>query len=115
MAAAGADVPLLTSLRAIPSGLQLTVRLTPNASADRIEGWETGPDGEAWLKVRVRAIPEDGKANAALIKLLAKQAGLAKNRLTLVRGQTHRMKTIELACSGEERDNIAARLGSSTV
>ncbi|MEE2526974.1 DUF167 domain-containing protein [Hyphobacterium sp. HN65] len=105
----------MTGLRTVPSGLQLTVRLTPNASADRIEGWIDGSDGESWLKVRVRAIPEDGKANTALIKLLAKQAGLAKNRLTLVRGHSHRLKTIEMVCEAGERANIAARLGAGTT
>lgn len=96
------------------TGLQLTVRLTPNASADRIEGCESGPEGQTWLKVRVRAVPENGKANTALIKLLAKQAGLAKNRLTLVRGQTHRIKTIAITCDPDARDAVAKRLGAGS-
>ena len=53
--------------RLVPDGLEITVRLTPKSSRDALEGAESGADGGAWLKARVRAVPEDGKANKALI------------------------------------------------
>ena len=70
------------------------VRLTPKGGRDAIDGW----DGSgAYLKARVRAAPEDGKANAALIALLAKELGVAKSALAIVSGQKARLKTIALA------------------
>jgi uncharacterized protein YggU (UPF0235/DUF167 family) len=112
MVAAGADAAVLIRFTPTPAGLSLLVRLTPNASVDRIEGWETGADGQVYLKARVRAVPEKGAANAALIKLLAKQAGLAKTRLALIRGTTHRLKTIEIACDDGERQALTKTLGA---
>ena len=86
------DLPLtLLAGRAL-----LTVRLTPNARDDRIEGVRQLADGKAVLAVRVRAIPEDGAANAALEKLLAKVAGVGKTRVAVTGGQTQRIKTVTL-------------------
>lgn len=52
--------------------------------------------GRMLLKARVRAVPEDGKANAALLKLLAKTIGVPKSAVTLVAGHTSRVKTLRL-------------------
>ena len=57
------------------------------------------PDGPA-LKIAVAAPPEDGKANAAVCKLLAKFLGTAKSNLTVVSGATARLKQIEIAGDG---------------
>ncbi len=48
------------------------------------------------LKARVRVAPEDGKANAALESLIAKALGVAKNKVRVVRGQTARLKVLEI-------------------
>jgi uncharacterized protein YggU (UPF0235/DUF167 family) len=85
----------------------LTVRLMPRAGADRIIGLETDERGLAVLKVAVTAAPVDGAANAALIKLLAKQLDLPKSAITLVAGAGARIK--RLALVGDEAD-IADRL-----
>lgn len=74
---------------AVP-GNTIDVRVTPKASRDRIERVEGG------LKVWVTAPPADGKANEAVRKLLAKALGVAKTRLTLVRGETSREKRFRL-------------------
>nr|WP_153451729.1 DUF167 family protein [Sinorhizobium fredii] len=80
---------------------RLTVRLTPNGGRDAIDGFETAADGEEHLKVRVRAVPEKGKANEALIALLAKALGLARNRITLVSGDTQRKKILRIDADPE--------------
>lgn len=72
------------------------LRLTPKSAADRIEGMVTDAEGRAFLKARVRAVPEDGKANAALLKLLARTIGVPKSAVTLVAGHTSRVKTLRL-------------------
>jgi uncharacterized protein (TIGR00251 family) len=71
-----------------------SLRLTPKGGRDAIEGWQTAADGSRQLKARVAAVPEDGKANAALIALLAKSLGLAKSSVSIARGETSRVKTI---------------------
>ena len=76
--------------------MTLHLRVTPNAGADRIDGTELRDDGSAVLRVRVRAVPDKGKANAAAIALLAKALGVPKSAVTLASGDTARFKTIEI-------------------
>lgn len=74
---------------------RLRVRLTPSGGADRIDGHATDENGP-YLKARVRAPPEDNKANRALEALIAKALGMAKSNVTVSRGGTSRMKTLEI-------------------
>jgi uncharacterized protein (TIGR00251 family) len=83
--------------RLTPEGLLLTVRVTPNAGADRIEGAEIRADGQAVLRLRVAAVPDKGKANLAVIVLLARALGLPKSGIELVSGETARLKTLRIA------------------
>ena len=77
-------------------GVRLAVRLTPKAASDRIVGLiEDGRGGWA-LKAAVAAAPVDGKANAALIHLLARHFGLKPRDLAVISGSTDRSKIIEL-------------------
>ena len=71
-------------------GTEIAVRVTPKASRDRfvVE--------EGQIRVYVTTVPEDGKANAAVQKLLAKAPGLPKSRLSLIRGQTSRYKVFRV-------------------
>lgn len=84
------------------------MRLTPGASADRIEGWDVDVDGRPVLKVRVRARPIEGEANAALLTLLAKALGVAKSAVSLERGGQSRIKIIGV--SGLSEEEARARL-----
>ncbi|PLX34919.1 MAG: hypothetical protein C0605_12110 [Hyphomicrobiales bacterium] len=77
-------------------GIRLTVRLTPNAARDMIEGEAELADGTRVLKARVRAVPEKGRANKALIKLLARTFGQAPSRVSVVKGTTARKKTMHI-------------------
>jgi uncharacterized protein len=81
-------------------GLALTVRLTPKGGRDAIDGIEQMADGRSVLKVRVRAAPSDGEANAALVRLMAKALGVAPRQVTLVAGATARIKRLEVAGAG---------------
>jgi len=78
-------------------GLVVDLRLQPGASRARVDGLAVLDDGATVLKVRVTEPPEDGKANAALIKLLAKAWKLPKSSLSLVAGHTDRRKTLAVA------------------
>ncbi|RIJ30994.1 DUF167 family protein [Henriciella algicola] len=86
--------------------MRLSVRVTPNASADRIEDLTHDADGRPSLKVRVRAVPEKGKANVAVEALLAKALGLPKSAVKVVTGQASRTKGVDIET---ENGSAAAR------
>ena len=77
-------------------GVVITVRLTPKGGRDAVEGIETRADGTAVLKVRVRAAPTEGEANAALCQLLAKALGVPPSRVEVVGGATSRVKRVKI-------------------
>jgi uncharacterized protein YggU (UPF0235/DUF167 family) len=77
-------------------GLNLFVRLTPKSSMDRLQGVETSADGRSHLTARVRAVPENGAANAALEKLVGKAMGVPASAVSVVAGGTARMKTLRV-------------------
>lgn len=77
-------------------GIDLFVRLTPKASADQFGGMETTADGRAHVVARVRAVPEKGAANAALEKLVAERFGVARSKVSVIAGQTSRLKTVRI-------------------
>lgn len=83
--------------RLTAEGLLLAVRVTPNAGVDRIEGIERRDDGRAVLRLRVAAVPDKGKANAAVIALLAARLEVPKSAISVVAGETARLKTVALA------------------
>lgn len=78
------------------NGIDLFVRLTPKAAMDRLEGIETASDGRSHLKARVRAVPENGAANHALEKLIAKALGVPASAVSVVAGGTARLKTLRV-------------------
>lgn len=71
-------------------GVPFPVRVTPRASRTRVEVVE------ATIRVHVTCVPEDGKANRAVTEALARALGVAKSRLTLLRGATSRDKLFRL-------------------
>ncbi len=71
---------------------RLRVRVTPRGGRDSVDGF----DADGVLRVRVRAAPADGEANAAVVRLLARALGLATGRVTLVSGATSRVKLLEI-------------------
>jgi uncharacterized protein YggU (UPF0235/DUF167 family) len=78
-------------------GVSVAVRLTPKAAANRIGPLAETADGGAALKVAVTAAPEHGKANAALLALLAKTWRLPKSALSIAAGASDRRKRIHIA------------------
>jgi uncharacterized protein (TIGR00251 family) len=84
----------------LADGLALTVRLTPKGGRDAIDGIEQMADGRSVLKVRVRAAPSEGEANAALVRLLAKSLGVAPRQVSLEAGATARIKRLRIAGAG---------------
>lgn len=93
------DAPSSLEVRSTATGVILPVRLTPRSARDEISGVETF-GGEAMLKARVRALPEDGRANAALTKLIAKWLGVAPSCVKIVHGGKWRAKHVAIDGDG---------------
>jgi uncharacterized protein len=85
------------AVRIKAAGATIRVRLTPGSNDDRIDGLGADSAGEPHVKARVRAAPENGEANDALVELLADSLGVAKSFLRVERGATMRVKTIYVA------------------
>jgi uncharacterized protein (TIGR00251 family) len=85
----------------------INLRVTPSASRDAVLGWQ----GDV-LRVQVRAPAQRGKANDALLRLLAAALGVERRRLRIVRGETSRQKVVSVDGLGEAE--IRARLGAAT-
>lgn len=81
---------------ACAGGVRVTLKVTPRAARSAVTGIEVDARGEPYLAVRLTAAPEAGKANTALIRLLARRWGVAASDLHLVRGERARRKVIEL-------------------
>lgn len=79
---------------------RLRVRLTASGGADRIDGCARDETG-VYLKARVRAAPENNEANRALEALIANAFGVAKGKVTVSRGQTARLKVLEIETASD--------------
>jgi len=77
-----------------PGGARLHVRLTPKSSRDAIEGVEALSDGRLVFKARVRAAPENGKANEALRRALADAMAVPISSVRLAQGASSRIKSV---------------------
>src|ERR1700730_10428625 len=81
----------------VSRGVVVTVRLTPKGGRDAVDGIETLADGSGVLKVRVRAIPSEGEANAALGRLLAKALAVPPRDVEIISGHTSRIKRVKIS------------------
>ena len=84
--------------------VRLAVRLMPNGGRDCIEAIEQNAAGESYLKARVSDVPEKGKANKALIALVAKSISVPKSQISILSGDTARQKILRI--DGDPEDLI---------
>ncbi len=77
-----------------PESTLIPVQVSPRAGRDAIEGMVEDASGKQWLKVKLTVVPEGGRANKALLKLLAKEWGCAPSSLSIVSGETSRHKVV---------------------
>ncbi len=92
--------------------LILSVRLTPKSARDEIGSLDRLSDGRTVLKVRVRALPQDGEANDALIRLIAKALHIPQASVRIEAGASGRVKTLSLAGDASLLQADLARLSS---
>lgn len=83
---------------------RIAVHATPKAAREEVAGWRGSE-----LSVRVTAAPEDGKANGAVCKVVAKALGVAPSRVKVVRGEASRHKVLEIDADPEQ---LTAAFGS---
>jgi uncharacterized protein (TIGR00251 family) len=95
--------------QASPAGVRVRIKVAPKAKRSQFRGLLDEPDGGKTLKVQVTAAPEDGKANAAVIALLAEEWGVAKSAISVVSGATDRRKLVEIR--GPSQDLLAKLQG----
>jgi uncharacterized protein len=79
------------SVKPIAGGVQISVKVVPGASRDRI----VGEFGDA-LKIAVSKPPQDGAANAAVIELLSKALGVPRRSVTILKGHAQPRKQIAI-------------------
>jgi uncharacterized protein (TIGR00251 family) len=85
---------------------EIRVRVQAGASRDGVVGARAGA-----VVIRLTAPPVEGRANEALRKLIAKRAGVAKGRVSIVRGERGRDKVVRV--EGVDEADLRRALGSS--
>ena len=85
------------TVRQAESGVTFIVRVQPKASRNQVDGFSAHR-----LRLRVTAPPQDGKANVAVISLLAETLGLPKSRLRIIRGHGSREKVVQVTSITQE-------------
>lgn len=83
--------------RLTDSGIELFLRVTPKSARAGLAGLHQGADGKVSLQVKVTAQPEKGKANEAVIDVLAEHFRLPRKVFTITAGETSRLKTVHIA------------------
>ncbi|CAN5310246.1 hypothetical protein BH10PSE13_BH10PSE13_24310 [soil metagenome] len=88
---------MTTCVRWAGEDMLLSIRLTPRSSAAKVGGLWIDAKGDGWLSTSVTAPPDKGRANAALIDLLAATLDLPRSSISLEAGATSRLKRIRIA------------------
>jgi uncharacterized protein (TIGR00251 family) len=87
----------MAPFRSEGGAIVLTVRLTPRAARDGVDGIGRLSDGRDVVLARVRAVPEKGGANEALVRVIAESFGVAKSAVEIAGGATGRLKQVRIA------------------
>jgi hypothetical protein len=76
--------------------LYLRIKVIPKSPKNEITEIMRDHEGEETIKIRLKAVPEKGKANAELIKFLSKELGIAKDKISIISGKTEQLKLIKI-------------------
>lgn len=101
--------------RIVTDGVVLSVRVTPKAGRDRVNGLTTLADGGLAIRATVTAAPENGKANAALMRLLAKTWRLPRSAFAVTGGATGRLKRVTITGDGQALDEMLQQWRAATA
>jgi uncharacterized protein len=102
---------LSEALTCTGDGILLRVRVAPRSQRDEVAGIIHAADGSAAVRVRVRAVAEDGKGNRAVIEAVAAAFDVAKSTISIKSGETSRNKILLIAGNAAQlQASIAAKL-----
>ncbi|RMF12323.1 MAG: DUF167 domain-containing protein [Alphaproteobacteria bacterium] len=93
-------------VRECDSGFTLAVRVVPKADRNAVVGVAVTGDGQEVLRLKVTAAPDKGRANTAVVALLAKAWKIPKKSIMVASGATSRHKVLRIVCPGRTRDQI---------
>ena len=94
--------------------ISIDIKVIPNARAEAIEGVVLDADGRPRLQLRIKAPPVDGKANAAVLKLLAKRLGCPRSALSITAGASARQKRVRWAAPPDDAAAVLVSLAAQT-
>ena len=77
--------------------MEIFVQVLPKSSHNEIVGLTTDMLGDKWLKVKITAAPEKGKANSALRKFLSKEWGIPASAIQIIKGELSSKKRLRIA------------------
>ena len=80
----------------IPQQDYLRIKVIPKSPKNEIVEIMEDADGEKTIKIRIKAAPEKGKANAELIKFLSKEMQIDKSRISILSGKSDTLKLIKI-------------------
>ena len=91
-------------------GTIIYVRASTNGNSDQIMGTEERANGKTYLKIKTSSVAENGRANEAIIKLLAKTLSIPKSSIMVLSGHTSREKSILVNASKADIETVFAKL-----
>jgi uncharacterized protein len=98
----------------VRDGVRLVIRLSPAARADRLDGVSVGAGGKSVLTAMVTAPPLNGRANEALLRLLARACRLPRRDFSIVSGAASRYKTVHIVGDPQQLfDRLASLVAAS--
>jgi uncharacterized protein len=101
-------------LRSNQGVVELLVKATPRAPRNEVTGLVDGPQGNAWLAVKVTAAADRGRANEAILDTLAEFFDVPPSSLRLIAGASGRWKRIALGAHAAEIEIHLRRFAGQT-
>ena len=80
----------------IPKSEYLRIKVLPKSPKNEIVEIMEDKSGEQTIKIRIKALPEKGKANAELIKFLSKELNIARENISIISGKTEQLKLVKI-------------------
>lgn len=81
----------------IPKSGYLRIKVLPKSPKNEVVEILEDADGEKTIKIRIKAVPEKGKANAELIKFLSKELSVPRDKISIISGKTEQLKLIKIS------------------